>query len=216
MVFLLCHVCQSRRLTIVKLPQARRRTLSKENDSMVVKESTEVYVYKIFFRMTVYLISIWLHILAAATWIGAMVFFAAVVVPLLRRDELRAHAPMLIRSMGARYRVLGWISLVVLIVTGVANLYFRGISVAVLSEARFFAQGFGKWLAWKLALVLVVLVLTVLHEVVVGKGALNAFQHGNQTRAERARRAASWIGRTTMLVSLAIVWFAVLMVRGCA
>lgn len=166
--------------------------------------------------MTLYVLTVWLHILAAATWIGSMVFFAAVVVPLLRRPELRASAPSLIRLLGPRFRLLGWIALTTLIVTGAANLYLRGLTWAVLSSSGFWSQGFGRMLAWKLMFVVLVLALTVGHEVVVRESAFDA--RGNNVdpaKAERVRRAASLIGRFTLLASLAIAFFAVAMVRGC-
>lgn len=166
--------------------------------------------------MTVYLLSVWLHVLAAAAWIGSMVFFAAVVVPLLRRPDMRASAPSLIRLLGARYRVLGWVALATLLVTGVANLYYRGIGWTVLRDPEFWAGAFGKLLAWKVALVGVVVVLTALHEVTVGKRAVDALESGSdRARANRIRLAASVLGRLTMLVSLVILFLAIAMVRGC-
>lgn len=166
--------------------------------------------------MALYILSVWLHLFAAATWIGSMVFFAAVVVPLLRRAELRASAPLLIRRVGARFRVLGWIALATLIVTGLANLHFRGLSWAVLSDPGFYSQGFGRMLAWKLGLVVVVLGMTGVHEVVAGRQAVEAIeQRTDPARAERARRLASLVGRLIMLTSLAILFCAVVMVRGC-
>lgn len=155
--------------------------------------------------MNAYVICVWLHVIAAATWVGSMVFFAAVVVPLLRREELRASAPVLIRLVGARYRIVGWISLATLIVTGIGNLYFRGFAWSLLTNVDFWMQGFGfgRWFVWKLGFVGLVVVLTVLHEIIV---------IGDPVRA---RRVASLLGRFLMLISLAIVFFAVAMVRGC-
>jgi uncharacterized membrane protein len=165
--------------------------------------------------MTGYLSSVWLHVLAAAAWIGSMVFFSAVVVPLLRRPELRENAPVLLRLLGARYRVFGWIALATLIATGVLNLYFHGFTWEVLSEASFWSQGFGRLLAWKLGLVVLVLVMTLLHEAVVGAPALDVLQREpGSARAQRIRRSASLLGRFVGIVSLVILWLAISMVRG--
>jgi uncharacterized membrane protein len=144
-----------------------------------------------------YAASVWLHVVAAATWVGSMVFFSAVLVPVLRKGELRGQGTSLVELVGRRYRVLGWIALAVLIVTGTVNLYFRGIGLHLLASSAFWATSFGRALAWKLALVAVVLVLTALHEL----GAHN-------------RRVASWIGRSLLLISLAILFFAAALVRG--
>lgn len=167
--------------------------------------------------MTLYLLSVWLHVLSAAAWIGSMVFLSAVVVPLLRREELRAQAPLLLRLVGGRYRVLGWIALATLIVSGALNLYLRGFTWGTLCQVEFWSRGFGLLLGWKLALVLLVLILTVMHEAVVGARALALLERDpSSPRAQRVRRTASWFGRLVGVVSLVILFLAVAMVRGCA
>jgi uncharacterized membrane protein len=146
----------------------------------------------------VYAISVWIHVIAAAAWVGSMIFFAAVAVPVVKREELRTVAPKLIAALGARYRVFGWVALGVLVVTGIVNLVSRGIGWAVLRDGAFWSTSFGRALAYKLALVGVVLVMTVAHE----------------ASAMRTRRAASWLGRAVLLASLAILYFATALVRG--
>lgn len=54
---------------------------------------------------TLYLVSVWLHIVAAMTWIGGMIFLVAVLVPMLRRPERRAQAAELFGILGVRFRV---------------------------------------------------------------------------------------------------------------
>ncbi len=162
-----------------------------------------------------YALSVWLHIVAAAAWVGSMIFFAAVAVPVLRRDEVRTAAPRLMRLLGARFRVLGWAALLVLVATGVSNLYFRGIRWAALVDADFWASSFGHALACKLALVALVLVATAAHEALTGKRAVDSLERDPSSReAVRARRMASWIGRLVLLASLAILFFAAALVRG--
>lgn len=147
--------------------------------------------------MWAYTFCVWLHILAAAAWIGAMVFFAAVVVPVVRRLPEPDAARGLIHSLGVRFRVLGWVALGLLVVTGVLNLWFHGISWSALASSDFRATSFGRALTWKLVLVALVIAATAAHE-------------GLTTN----RRAASWIGRVTLALSLAVLYFAVALVRG--
>jgi len=149
--------------------------------------------------MIAYAINVWLHLLAAAVWLGSMVFFAAVVVPTIRREEMRASAPILMRFVGPRFRVVGWCALGVLGVTGVLNLYFRGITWSMLVDAEFWSVGFGRILAYKLVLVALVVVMALAHEGAAG--------------ATQARRA-SWLGRAMLVLSLAILFLAVSLVRG--
>jgi putative copper export protein len=131
-----------------------------------------------------------------------MVFFAAVVVPTIRRPEMRPSAPILMRFVGPRFRVLGWAALGVLGITGVLNLYFRGITWSMLVDGGFWSAGFGRILGYKLVLVAVVVVMALAHEwVASGSG-------------EAQARRASWLGRVMLVLSLAILFLAVSLVRG--
>ena len=113
---------------------------------------------------TLYALSVWLHVVAATSWVGSMIFFAAVVVPVLRRDDLRPVAPRLLRILGARFRVLAWTSLAVLGVTGISNLIFRGFGLEVLCQPTFWATSFGRALGWKLGFVGITVAVTATHE----------------------------------------------------
>lgn len=163
--------------------------------------------------MTLYLVSVYLHILAAVAWLGSMIFFATVVVPLLRKEEFRASAPLLVRHIGARFRILAWVALSVLLVTGVANLFLRGFGSDTLMSREFWSAGFGRLLAYKLGFVFLAIALTLLHELAANKH--QQVPAPSRELAERARRTASVVGRAMMLLSLVIVLLAVAMVRGC-
>ncbi len=162
-----------------------------------------------------YNLCVWIHIIAATAWVGSMIFFAAVVVPTLRRPDLRASAPALIRSMGGRFRALGWVSLLVLIVTGVLQLAIRGIGLSDFMKPEFHQAPFGRALDYKLGLVALVLLVSVAHDVLSGQRAVEVMERDpGSARAKRTRLIASWIGRVTMLLSLAVLFFAVALVRG--
>ena len=152
--------------------------------------------------MSGYVWCVWLHVLAATVWVGSMVFFAVAVVPALRRREVRDVAPALMTILGARFRVVGTVSLLVLLVTGALELGYHGIGWSDLMHGTLWSSDFGRTLAHKLALVAVVVAATVVHEFITRRDAL---QH---------RRAASWIGRVMMVASLGILYFAVRLARG--
>jgi uncharacterized membrane protein len=164
---------------------------------------------------TLYLVSVWLHIVAATAWLGGMLFLVFVVVPALRRPELAANATSAIRVLGERYRTVGWSTLLVLLVTGAANVAFRAGSSRGVFEAEWWATPFGRILAAKLTLVLLVLLLSGLHDFLVGPraGRLMAEAPGDPATG-RWRTAARWMGRINLLFALAIVGLAIRLVRG--
>lgn len=164
---------------------------------------------------TLYLVSVYLHILAAVVWIGGMAFFVAVLVPLLKRPELQARAGALIHWVGLRFRAVGWASLGVLVVTGTFNLYARGVRPSDLSSGAFWRGGFGLALGIKLSLVAVILTISALHDFWIGPRATALMQQAPETaRAVHLRKLARWIGRTNMILALAVVALAVILVRG--
>lgn len=160
------------------------------------------------------LMSVWFHLLAAMIWIGGMVFLALVLVPVTRNPAYHAFAPALISQSGRRFRWIGWGCLVVLLLTGIANLATHGFTLTDVWDGRIFAGRFGHILAVKLFCVAIVLALSVVHDFFVGPRATAAGQSApSSPEATRLRRQASWLGRITLLISLLIVTLAVMLIR---
>src|SRR5215467_13342904 len=111
-----------------------------------------------------YTASVYVHVIAACAWIGSMLFFASVVVPVLRRPEQATGAQALVRQMGLRFRAFGWVCIGLLLVTGVFNLMMRGIGLTTLGVGAFWTSDFGRALAYKLCAVAAVLALTAAHD----------------------------------------------------
>jgi copper resistance protein D len=164
---------------------------------------------------TLYLLSVWAHIVAAMTWIGGMLFLVTVMVPLLRKPGMRDRAAEVFHMFGARFRTVGWVALGTLVVTGIINLVYRGFTLAQIASGQVFAGPWGTILALKLAFVLTVLAISAVHDFWLGPRAVRLARAGAppETR-ERFRRAASMLGRATLLLALAIVGLAVTLVRG--
>lgn len=162
-----------------------------------------------------YLLSIWLHILAAAVWIGGMVFLVLVLVPVIRRPENRAIAAPLIHWTGLRFRWVGWICLGLLILTGTFNLAYRGFGWADLWSGRIFQGPFGSVLGIKLLLVVAILLLSALHDFVIGPRATALWKvNPISPEAISLRRQAAWVGRLNLLLALIVVALGVMLVRG--
>jgi putative copper resistance protein D len=129
----------------------------------------------------------WLHVVAAITWIGGMLFIALVLVPVARRLADPTVRVKLVQDTGRRFRTVGWIALGVLVVTGLLNLW---IHPGLLASPR---------LHWKLGLVMLALILSVLHDFALGPRA------GAPGADPALRVRASWLARINLLVALVIV-----------
>lgn len=165
---------------------------------------------------SVYLLSVFLHILAAIIWIGGMLFLVMVVVPWLRQGE-RRQASMVLAATGPRFRTIGWACFAVLFVTGLVNLWFRGVRVESLTDPAWYASPFGHLVSLKVLVFALVLTLSAVHDYYIGPRSTAAGRADpTSPEAERYRRAASYLGRANTILALLLVAFGVGLVRGCA
>jgi uncharacterized membrane protein len=163
---------------------------------------------------TLYVFSVFLHILAAIVWIGGALFLVFVLVPVIRRPELRQHAPVLLTLSGKRFKAVGWGTLVVLVITGLINLHCRGM-LATMAAPEFWDTSMGQVLALKLVLVTLILTMSVVHDFYVGPKAVQLMREApDSDQTKRFRAAASWMGRINVLLGLVVVLLGVMLVRG--
>jgi copper resistance protein D len=137
--------------------------------------------------MSVALAVRFLHLAGALTWVGGMIFVALVLVPVTRRLDDDALRRRLMHETGMRFRAVGWVAVAVLIATGLTNIWLRP---ELLTLARFWA---------KAALVTVAVVLSALHDFVLGPRA------GRPDAPPTMRPAASWVARVNLVLVLVVV-----------
>jgi uncharacterized membrane protein len=132
------------------------------------------------------------HVLAAMGWVGGQLMLSAVVLPVLRGSaEPEARAP-LVRQTATRFAFLANTTLLpLLIVSGVALAWHRGVTFGTLDEA-----GYGRLLAIKLVLVASSVALAAVHGVL----------------ATRRPRTARPLGIAGLATSMGIVVFATALV----
>jgi len=135
---------------------------------------------------------IWLHVLAAAVWLGGLLFASHLVVSALARGE-RAYLALLIRA-----RLIGWAALGLLVVTGLENLRQTGL-------AR-------PWVMGKVLLVLVLLALQAHRDFAVLPRAAAAIERGGAP--EGALGGVRWLDRILVLLGAAAVFLGVGIARG--
>lgn len=162
-----------------------------------------------------YLVSAGLHLLATTFWIGGMVFLAMAVVPVVRRPAFQGISPVLLEAIGLRFRILGWIAMGILVLTGLFNLIARGVTLDLLVNPVFWSGPFGQALIGKLTAVSLTILLNALHDFWVGPRATRMLQADPQgAEGKRWRAWASWLARLTLLASLVAMTFGIFMVRG--
>ena len=144
-------------------------------------------------------LSVWIHVLAAAVWLGGAAFLAFVAVPVLRRH---ARDPALylelLEAVVLRFRAVAWIALALLVGTGLLQIASHGV-VAI------FSGRIGVVLGVKIALVALVLALSAFHDFAIGPRALAAMREDpDGAEAARLRARAGRLGRVAFLLGIVI------------
>ena len=138
-------------------------------------------------------------------------FLSIILVPVSRRPEYHGVASSLIQGTGVRFRAVGWICLGVLLLTGMFNLHYRGIGWAVLGGGG----AYGLVLAMKLLLVIVIFLISALHDFMIGPRAMRLWRADSSSpESRRLRRLASLMGRSNLVLALLAAAFGVMIVRG--
>jgi copper resistance protein D len=164
-------------------------------------------------RMSLYHLNVTLHVLAALFWLGGMMFLGLVGARVLRSVEPPALRAELFRRIGAAFRDAGWVAIAILLVTGVANLHFRGmLSWAVLGYGPFWTTPYGTALLWKLVTVGLMITISAVHDFVDGPRASRA--RPGSPEAVRLRRRAALLARVNVAVGVVLVFTAVRLARG--
>lgn len=161
-----------------------------------------------------YWFSVTVHLLAAVFWLGGMFFLGVVGAPVLRAVEPENLRQRLFQALGARFRLVGWGTIAVLIASGLLNMKYRGLLQwnGVLAEPSFWGSSIGRALAGKLAAVVTMIVLSGVHDFILGPAASRA--SAGSAVARRLRRRAAALARVTALVGVALVIAAVRLARG--
>ena len=157
-----------------------------------------------------------LHLIAAAVWVGGMVFLG-LAVGAARKTLGDRERVALFRRLGRRFLYVGGAAMLILIGTGSDMASDR-----LASFGDLFDTDYGKRLAEKLAVVIVVIALTLFHSLVQGP-ALSRLREralewpGDAALTAEVRRKAMRAGIVSMLnlvASLAILVLAARLVTG--
>jgi putative copper export protein len=104
-----------------------------------------------------------LHLICAAIWAGGLVFLAAAVGVVRNNVPDAGQRIVVFRALGRRFLLIGGIAMLVLIATGSDMAADR-----LNSWGALFDTDYGRRLSEKLALVVLVIVLTLVHSLIQG------------------------------------------------
>lgn len=160
-----------------------------------------------------YYVNVTIHVLAAMLWLGGMFFLGVVGAPALRAVEPAVLRQRLFQQLGVRFRSVGWIAITVLVLTGLVNLHYRGWLHwdSVLASPAFWKTSVGTALAIKLLSVTVMIVVSAVHDFVLGP--LAGRMQAGTPQAIAFRKRAAWLARINALLGVVVVVAAVRLPR---
>ncbi len=147
-----------------------------------------------FFHISIVLV----HVLAAIIWLGGMYFIALVAVPILRKIESPTERSEILSATARRFRIISWIAILVLLVTGFLNAIDRGVTMDLISTGALFSSYFGKVITVKVVFVLIMAVLSAIHDFLLEPQLTNlmgsSLSNQNSLQSlKRRRKYVSWL-----------------------
>ncbi|HEY8491667.1 MAG TPA: CopD family protein [Dehalococcoidia bacterium] len=160
-------------------------------------------------------VTFWVHLMAAAVWIGPQVLLPLAALPALRTLEpsLRKRA---LAVLTARYGYASWAALAVLVVTGVGNTFQVRSDTFGGDFGAMFDARYGLILGIKLALVAATLLLTAWHAFVLGPRVLALVDAPpeDQARAAGLRRLSVAVSTVNLAIGVVILYLVTLLQNG--
>ena len=157
-------------------------------------------------------IIIWIHLISASIWVGGSIFLGVVLAPLLKKMSLSIEERLeLMIKVGRRFNKIALPSLIILIGTGIYNSH-----LVLQSPEILFSSSYGAFLITKIVLVIALIVTFAVHIRLFSKDIeqkISARQIAD-TELKKLNKKGMILGETTVVISVAILFFAALMDAG--
>jgi putative copper resistance protein D len=158
--------------------------------------------------MSLYILSVWFHILLACIWVGGMIYTAAVVIPFAVKQS-PDERQRIIRGQARKFRMIGWTSVALLAITGVYNAMQRYALDSI--GGLFDKQRVGFWLPRKLEFFVLMVLLVLFHDIMSMRAAK---QSKGSPDAAPGNRLGSIAAAIATLLALVVLYCSVRIVRG--
>jgi putative copper export protein len=154
----------------------------------------------------------WIHLIAAAIWVGGSLFIGIVFSPLLKTmtNSVEERMQIMIR-VGRRFNKVAVPSLIILMVTGLYS------SHVLLSKPDLLvATSYGTFLIIKMILVIALIIIYAIHVRVIRKDVEEKIMSNQMPEIEiqKLRKKIIILGEITVVLSIAILFFAALLDAG--
>ena len=157
-------------------------------------------------------IILWVHLLSAAIWVGGSLFIGIVFSPLLKTmyGSVEERLQIMIK-VGKRFNKIAVPSLIILIGTGIYNSH-----VLLSKPTLLMATSYGNFLIIKIILVIALIITYVIHVRVIRKDVEDKIMSKQMSsdQVQKLRKKIIILGEITVILSVAILFFASLLNAG--
>ena len=154
----------------------------------------------------------WVHLISAAIWVGGSLFIGIVFSPLLKTmtNSLEERMQIMIR-VGRRFNKIAVPSLIILMATGLYSSH-----VLLGKPELLVATSYGVFLIIKIILVIALIITYIVHVRVIRKDVEEKIMSNQMSKnqIQKLRKKIIILGEITVVLSLAILFFASLLDAG--
>ena len=154
----------------------------------------------------------WIHFLCASIWVGGSIFLGLVLAPLLKRMSFSTEERLnLMIKTGRRFNKIALPALIILIVTGIYNSH-----LVLQNQEILFSTSYGAFLIIKIILVIALIVTFAVHIRIFNKNVEEriAAKQIMDSELQKLTKNGMILGETTVVISVAILFFAALLDAG--
>lgn len=154
----------------------------------------------------------WIHLIAAAIWVGGSLFIGLVLSPFLKTmtDSVPERIQIMIR-VGRRFNKIAVPSLIILMITGVYSSH-----VFLSRPDLLVASSYGTFLIIKIILVIILVIIYAIHVRIIRKDVEEKIMSNqmSDTELQKLRKKIIILGEVTVVLSIAILFLASLLDAG--
>lgn len=154
----------------------------------------------------------WIHLVSAAIWVGGSLFLGVVLAPILKKMSMTLEERLQIMiKVGRRFNRIAVPSLIILMATGLYS------SHQLLSNPNILlATSYGTYLVIKIILVIALIITFAVHVRIIRKDVEEKIMSKQMSEAQiqKLRKKIIILGEVTVIISVAILFFAALLDAG--